>query len=61
MFRATDSVIRCRSAEIKKIFLCFDFSESDCLQKSFNNASQMSLFDVILKTESLVEYKKKYI
>ena len=55
MFRATDLVIGSRSAEIKKIFLCFDFSESDCLQKNFDNASQMSLFDVILKTESLVE------
>ena len=35
-------------AKIKKIFLPSD-SESDCLRKNFNNAPQISLFDLIQK------------
>ena len=33
---------------LRKSF-CLPTSESDCFRKNFNNATQMSLFDVILK------------
>ena len=48
VFRATDSVAGNGLAEKKqRKSFCLLTSESDCLRKNFNNAAQMSLFDVI--------------